>query len=68
MPMDTYFIDSTEYSGPLMSTGSEESIPFSKNLHFLGRSGLTTVKGLRIAYISGLDADILGTEVFSADP
>jgi hypothetical protein len=68
MPLDTYFTDSSEYSGPLMNTGTEESIPFAKNLHFLGRSGLKTIKGLRIAYISGIDADSLGTEVLSADP
>ena len=67
MPIDTYFTDSSEYSGPLMNTGNDESIPFGKNLHFLGRSGLKMIKGLRVAYISGIDSDILGTEVWSAD-
>ena len=68
MPVDTYFTDSSEYSGPLMNTGREESIPFSSNLNFLGRSGLKIIKGLRVAYVSGIDSDILGTEVWSADP
>ena len=41
---------------------------FGKNASFLGRAGVRTIKGLRIAFVSGLDCDLLGTEVKNADP
>ena len=37
-------------------------------MNFLGRSGLRVIKGLRVAYVSGIDCDLLGAEIFDADP
>ena len=34
----------------------------------MGRAGFKKIKGLRVAYISGVDSDILGTEVWGATP
>ena len=38
-----------------------------KNIKWLGRAGIVDVKGVRIAYLSGIDSDILGTEIMQAD-
>ena len=37
-------------------------------MSFLGRSGVKVINGLRVAYISGVDADLLGNEVSKVDP
>ena len=47
---------------------TKDGYEFAKNFHFLGRSGLKVIKGLRIAYVSGLDCDMLGSEVRNANP
>jgi hypothetical protein len=40
----------------------------AQDLHFMGRSGIKLIKGLRVAFISGLDYDVLcdhlGSETF----
>lgn len=42
---------------------------FGKNVTFLGRSGIKILKGgLRVAFISGIDSDLLGPEIKRADP
>ena len=66
MPINTYFVDSTTIIAPFMSQGTEHS--FAKGLKFLGRSGLSVICGLRVAFVSGVDADLLGSEVRMADP
>ena len=68
--IDTYFTDSSELISPFMnSVSSRNGLTFGKNVSFLGRSGIKILKdGLRVAYISGLDCDMLGAEVINADP
>ena len=69
MPIDTYFTDSSMLIAPFMnSTKGRNGISFAKNMSFLGRSGVKLIKGLRVAYISGIDADLLGSEVMGVDP
>jgi len=68
MPVDTFFVDSSELAGPLMNSASRSGAPFGKNLTFLGRAGVKTIAGLRVAYISGLDSDVMGSEVWASDP
>jgi hypothetical protein len=34
---------------------------------WLGRSGIIEIKGIRIAYLSGLDSDLLGDLIHNAD-
>ena len=34
----------------------------------MGRSGVKLIKGLRVAYVSGVDSDLLGSEVVATDP
>ena len=48
------------------SNKSKNGIDFSLNptLEFLGRSGVREFNNLRIAFISGIDSDILGDSVF----
>lgn len=67
MPIDTYFTDSSELIAPFMNA-KKDGVTFGKNVSFLGRSGIRTINGLRVAYVSGVDCDILGTEMKSADP
>lgn len=66
MAVDTYFIDSTSIIAPFMTRSKEHS--FCKNLTFLGRSGIRTICGLRVAFVSGIDSDMLGSEVRGAKP
>ena len=40
---------------------------FAKNIKWLGRAGIVDVRGIRIAYVSGIDSDILGSEIMNAD-
>ena len=68
MPIDTYFIDSTPVIAPFMNTGQPGQYAFAKNLIFLGRSGIKVINGLRVAFISGMDSDLLGNEVRGVDP
>jgi hypothetical protein len=65
MPVDTYFVDSTALIAPFMIKGEHS---FFKNLQFLGRSGIKMICGLRVAFVSGLDSDLLGSEVRACDP
>lgn len=67
MPIDTYFTDSSELIAPFMNA-KKDGVTFGKNVSFLGRSGIRTINGLKVAYVSGVDCDILGTEMKSADP
>ena len=60
----TYFIDSTDIIGPFMYKRGLHK--FCPNLTFLGRSGIHTFSehfGLKIAYISGKDAETFGPQV-----
>jgi glycerol dehydrogenase-like iron-containing ADH family enzyme len=65
MPVDTFFVDSTPMVGPFMMKG-EHSL--AKGLTFLGRSGIKVIHGLRVAFVSGIDSDLLGSEVRASDP
>lgn len=65
MPCQTMFVDSSEYAALLMNSNQE--IDLGCNIKWLGRSGVTTVKGIKIAFLSGIDSDILGPEVQSCD-
>jgi hypothetical protein len=68
MPTTTLFTDSSEFCGPFINQGEKNAIDFGKNLTFLGRAGIKKVQGLRIAFVSGVDSDILGTEVWGSRP
>lgn len=58
IPIPTYFIDSTNYSSPLMNAPkSKDGMDIVKNFRFLGRSGVQIIGGLRIAFINGVDID-----------
>ncbi|ETO31551.1 hypothetical protein RFI_05570 [Reticulomyxa filosa] len=46
---DTKWIDKMEDS-----KGKEESVEVCKNLYYLGRYGVQTIKGLNVAYLSGV--------------
>ena len=45
------------------SNGSE----ISKDCTFLGRSGVKIIKGMRIAFLSGIDFDVIGGDVVKND-
>ena len=67
IPIDTLFIDNSPIISPFMNSNkSKNGIDFSLNptLEFLGRSGVREFNNLRIAFISGIDSDILGDSVF----
>lgn len=49
------------------ATKTKDGFEICKDLRFLGRSGVIDVKGLRLAYISGLDSDLLGEGIYN-DP
>ena len=60
----TYFVDSTDIIGPFMHKNKKHE--FCKNLTFLGRSGVQVFEehhGLRIAFVSGRDAEVFGQEM-----
>ena len=60
-PIQTHFIDSTPISSPFMNSNkSSVGIEFVPGFNFLGKSGVKLIKGLRVAFISGVDFDILG--------
>ena len=69
-PIDTYFIDSGPMIGQYMSlTESGKGLQFRENLSFLGKSGIKVLKnGLRVAYVSGVEADFLDSIVKNIDP
>ena len=68
-PIDTFFTDSSDLIAPFMnSTSGRDGLTFGQNVNFLGRSGLQLIKGLRVAFISGVDCDLLGPEVKAANP
>ncbi|TNV85145.1 hypothetical protein FGO68_gene10308 [Halteria grandinella] len=59
-PIPTHFIDSTPLIAPFMnSEKTKNGFDMAKGLSFLGRSGLKVISGLRVAYISGIDFDVL---------
>ena len=67
--IDTFFTDSSDLIAPFMNAqNSRDGQTFGQNVEFLGRAGVRTIKGLRVAFVSGLDCDLLGTEIKSADP
>ena len=69
MPIDTFFTDASDLIAPFMNSAAGRSgLTFGQNVNFLGRSGIRNIKGLRVAYVSGVDCDLLGAEVRSADP
>ncbi len=60
-PINTHFIDSTSLVAPFMnSKKTQAGFSLSKGLNFLGRSGVKLIEGLRVAYISGVDFDVMG--------
>jgi hypothetical protein len=60
-PIETHFIDSTPLIAPFMnSKKTQNGFSLTKGLNFLGRSGVKLINGLRVAYISGTDFDVLG--------
>jgi hypothetical protein len=62
-PIPTFFTDSTQLIAPFMSSAkTKDGYDLGKGLTFLGRSGVKIVSGLRIAYISGVDFDVLGAQ------
>jgi hypothetical protein len=66
IPIPTYFTDSSQLMAPFMnSKKSANGYEFTKNVKFLGRSGIIEFKGLRIAFLSGIDSDLLGDNVFN---
>ena len=61
LPIDTYFIDSTNLIAPFMNSRGMHQ--FNERLHFLGRAGVhqfEKLNGLRIAFLSGKDSEIFG--------
>ena len=34
----------------------------------MGRCGVTVIKGLRVAYLSGIDFDLIGGDIIKTDP
>jgi hypothetical protein len=42
------------------SKKTQAGFSLSKGLNFLGRSGVKIIEGLRVAYISGVDFDVMG--------
>lgn len=57
----THFIDSTPLIAPFMNSKKTiEGFSLARGLNFLGRSGVKVINGLRIAYVSGIDFDVLG--------
>jgi hypothetical protein len=48
------------------SNKTKDGFNIDRNVHFLGRSGVKVIQGLRIGYLSGIDSDLLG-ETVSAD-
>ena len=40
----------------------------TKGLNFLGRSGIKVINGLRVAYVSGIDFDVLGGSSLVSSP
>ena len=60
-PIPTHFIDSTPLVAPFINSHkAKEGFSLTKGLHFLGRSGVKLINGLRVAFVSGVDFDILG--------
>ncbi len=61
-PITTHFIDSTNLISPFMNSKKTASgFEMVKGLNFMGRSGIKVIKGLRVAFISGIDFDVLST-------
>ena len=61
-PCASFFVDSSEVSALLMNQ-SESGVEICPNFTWLGRSGIKEINGIRIAFVSGIDSDILGSEV-----
>ena len=69
MPCKTIIVDSSNAAAILMnSNNSNLSLGKDSNITWLGRSGISEFSGIRIAYVSGIDSDILGSEVYLCDP
>jgi len=69
MPCETHFIDSSDLSGPFLnSKSSKDGLSFNKNCYFMGRSGVKVIQNLTVAFVSGVDPDLLGPEVSKAEP
>lgn len=65
MPIDTYFTCSSELIAPFMNSAKgRDGLTFGQNVNFMGRSGVKVLAGgLRVAFMSGVDCDLLGSEV-----
>ncbi|MDR3546886.1 MAG: hypothetical protein P4M11_01185 [Candidatus Pacebacteria bacterium] len=53
-PIPTYFVDSSPIIGPFMHV-RREGCELAPRIHFLGRSGLADISGLKVAFLSGQD-------------
>lgn len=50
-----------------MNQSTQSNIEIAKNFSWLGRSGIKVIDGVRVAFLSGIDSDILGSEIINAD-
>lgn len=47
------------------ATRSKEGMEVSRDVRFLGKAGVVEIKGLRVAYLSGIDSDLLGESIYN---
>ncbi len=66
-PCKSAFVDSSEVSALLMNQSALNNTEIAKNFNWLGRSGISVINGVRVAFLSGIDSDILGAEIVNAD-
>ena len=66
-PCKSAFVDSSEVSALLMNQSALSNTEIAKNFNWLGRSGISVINGVRVAFLSGIDSDILGAEIVNAD-
>ncbi len=66
-PCKSAFVDSSEVSALLMNQSALNNTEIAKNFNWLGRSGISIMNGVRVAFLSGIDSDILGAEIVNAD-
>lgn len=64
MPVKTVFVDSSDTVGLLMNASPNSQVNLGQNIVWLGRSGIIEIDKINIGFISGIDSDILGTEVY----
>ena len=60
-PCKSAFVDSSEVSALLMNQSTQSNTEIAKNFSWLGRAGIKVINGVRVAFLSGIDRDILGS-------